>query len=325
MPTPLFSLWQLAADVALENDTPQVVIYEDGTVIARRSARPPQATGGAPASAALVTRRLRLDEVNIWYDDIFAIVRDEELKSVYNLDNSGRAPVAVFHFAVAGRGFLVRVRGLADTALSPFGTLLNRDAEDVPARLLRVFQDARRLTLDGATPWQPASIEARVMPTRYQFSNTRTWPADWPNPLAAAHALVAGGAAVMLDASAAGVGRLAGLSGWFPFSLGGEVRLVWFRPVLPGEALWRRQIEADAEQARAVLATNARNQLDAERGQIRVTLEQRVGATGIATPAAVAPPAADARLQPPPIDQPDLTVTRYPVAPTVPNGKMKPR
>ncbi|MDO8543907.1 MAG: hypothetical protein Q7S40_25975 [Opitutaceae bacterium] len=323
--TPLFALWHHAFDVPLENDAPQVVIYEDGTVIARRRGASATSSGrtGAPAPGFML-KRLSLAQLGPWYDDVGAILRHEELKTVYTVAIGSRAPTAAFYFQAGQRGVFIRVRGLSDAALSPFGSLLNLDAEEVPARLLRVFQDARRLNLDGAVAWNPPSVEVRLIPSPTPVANARAWPASWPPPPTDAGSSTTGFAALRLNGAETGVARFIQQPGWYPFTVDGTTRLAWFRPVFPGEALWRREIESDAEQARATLAESARQQLDAQRGQVRDALQERVDA-GTSRPPEVPSITANARVQPPPIDRPDIKLDPYPIAPPVPNGKMKSR
>lgn len=159
---PLLAIWEHDSDAALEPATPRLAIYQDGTVIAQRN--PPRSgssAGNRAAGEQFVTRTLPTAEINTWYDDIFALVQDEDLKSRYRLHEGGSGPAVTFFFQAGAHGILVTVDGLSPDALSPFGALLKPPAEDVPARLLRIYQDTRRVNLTGAAAWKPQRLEVR--------------------------------------------------------------------------------------------------------------------------------------------------------------------
>lgn len=312
--TPLLAMWEHAAGVSLEVAAPQLVIYQDGTVLARRDTE-------RSGDGQFVTKQLPLADVNIWYDEIFAVARDEDLKGRYRLGGRSADRAATFYFQAGAHGLLVTVEGLAENSLSPFGTPLIAPAEEVPGRLLRVYQDARRLRSDSAAPWTPQSFEARLRPAPPGTVAARAWPLAWPKPEMTVDGRPAEGT-FALRASDVIAARVLSWEQWQPVSVDDRVMHIALRPVLPGEQPWRRHIAADVDAARAAQTATSRTQLGHERDGMRTALQDRVGMP--ANPAGDIRPSLEVSVPPSPVlDRPTPSLSPIPRTPDPPTPKSK--
>lgn len=323
-PAPLLALWEHPTGASLETAPPRIVIYQDGLIIAQRDgATTDPARANSDVAGQFVEQRLPLAEVNVWYDDILAIARDEELVGRYRIGGAESGRAATFYFQAGAHGLLVTVDGLSANVLTPFGTLRAPAMDEVPARLLRIFQDARRISLAQARPWGPDWIEARIRRASSAKGEAKRWPDDWPRPAASFGAVQPEAAIVLLRGSdflaEPEFGRSPGAR--HVVALAGSTATVVFRPVLPREESWRRHIAADVDASRSARSAATRAQLGAEREQVRTALQDRVGAPASGPVAASAIEPAEPFT--PILDRPAPKLSPLPPTPDPPNPKSK--
>jgi hypothetical protein len=276
---PIFAVWQDDPGSGLLADAPRAVIYDDGTVISQRLPAGQLQKDAAPAGPVFLIRKLAAAEIGVWYDDILTIVQNEELSTTYTLDRHPGAPVVYFHFQAGPRAVTVSVRGLRPEALSPFGVPLNPDAEEIPARLLRLYQDVGRLDMARSTEWKPAIVEVRFRPVAEAVRQAAPWPSGWPggdvisgtrdgdlHPLALEGAVLPNLHRLLFSSVPPGV-----------VSSGGESVSAAYRVVFPGEQVWRDLREVRGDAMRYASAAEDELRLSGERERLRGSLRDQLG------------------------------------------------